>query len=238
MKANQLSFFSQELIDLVNKTNSKLLYAELLTKASESVQRKKRLQTSTTSIQDQTPNDELLSEKSKDFSGEFDDEDESDDYSLLNAFEVLWAPGSKEIQQAQSDKHDQLANKIIESESQIKDEIELVANCSIDQMDLVDIRSHTVHENSANFAVDAPNDSKSQQLALPQQKEESKRTSAREEAKKCFALTVKDSYINNILTICQKIRPQTFLQSSQTTIKSDEERPIVCPGNYKELIVV
>jgi len=37
MKANQLSFFSQELIDLVNKTNSKLLYAELLTKASESV---------------------------------------------------------------------------------------------------------------------------------------------------------------------------------------------------------
>ncbi len=37
MKANQLSFFSQELIELVNKTNSKLLYAELLTKASESV---------------------------------------------------------------------------------------------------------------------------------------------------------------------------------------------------------
>lgn len=164
MKANQLSFFSQELIDLVNKTNSKLLYAELLTKASESVQRKKRLQTSTTAIQDHAPNDEQLSEKSKDFSGEFEDEDESDDYSLLNAFEVLWAPGSKEIQQAQSDKHDQLSRKpIVESESPIKDEIELVANCSIDQMDLVDIRSHTAHANSATFAADAPNDTKPQQ---------------------------------------------------------------------------
>lgn len=43
-KVNSLSFFSPELIDLVNKTNSKLLYAELLAKASEQVQRKKRLQ--------------------------------------------------------------------------------------------------------------------------------------------------------------------------------------------------
>ena len=34
-KVNSLSFFSPELIDLVNKTNSKLLYAELLAKASE-----------------------------------------------------------------------------------------------------------------------------------------------------------------------------------------------------------
>ena len=36
---------------------------------------------------------------------------------------------------------------------------------------------------------------------------------SKEEVKKCFALTVKDSYINNILTICEKVRPQTFLQS-------------------------
>ena len=35
-KLSSLCFFSQELIDLVNKTNNKLLYAEILTKASES----------------------------------------------------------------------------------------------------------------------------------------------------------------------------------------------------------
>ena len=34
-KLSSLCFFSQELIDLVNKTNSKLLYAQLLAKASE-----------------------------------------------------------------------------------------------------------------------------------------------------------------------------------------------------------
>ena len=39
---NSLSFFSQELIDLVNKTNAKLLCVDLLAKASEQVQRKKR----------------------------------------------------------------------------------------------------------------------------------------------------------------------------------------------------
>ena len=35
-KLSSLCFFSQELIDLVNKTNNKLLYAEILAKASES----------------------------------------------------------------------------------------------------------------------------------------------------------------------------------------------------------
>jgi len=39
-KLSQMYFFSQELIDLVNKTNNKLLYAEILTKASESAQKK------------------------------------------------------------------------------------------------------------------------------------------------------------------------------------------------------
>ena len=39
-KLSSLCFFSQELIDLVNKTNNKLLYAEILAKASESAQKK------------------------------------------------------------------------------------------------------------------------------------------------------------------------------------------------------
>ena len=43
-KLSSLCFFSQELIDLVNKTNQKLLYAELLTKASESALKKKHQQ--------------------------------------------------------------------------------------------------------------------------------------------------------------------------------------------------
>ena len=105
-KVNSLSFFSPELIDLVNKTNSKLLYAELLAKASEQVQRKKRLQaigaakTETKSI----------------------DGDDDEDYSLLNAFEMLWAPGCKEAA-------DQ--NGAICADSDITnkaDEIDLVAN--------------------------------------------------------------------------------------------------------------
>ena len=37
-KLTSMCFFSKELIDIVNKTNSKLLYAELLSKASEQAQ--------------------------------------------------------------------------------------------------------------------------------------------------------------------------------------------------------
>jgi len=40
-KFNSLCFCSQELIDLVNKTNSKLLYAELLMKAADSAHKKR-----------------------------------------------------------------------------------------------------------------------------------------------------------------------------------------------------
>ena len=40
-KLNSLCFLQPELTELVNKTNSRLLYADLLTKASESAQKKR-----------------------------------------------------------------------------------------------------------------------------------------------------------------------------------------------------
>ena len=40
-KQSSLCFFSEELIELVDKTNNKLLCAELLAKASESAQKKR-----------------------------------------------------------------------------------------------------------------------------------------------------------------------------------------------------
>ena len=43
-KLSSLCFFSPDLIDLVNKTNSKLLYAELLAKATQSAQKKRQHQ--------------------------------------------------------------------------------------------------------------------------------------------------------------------------------------------------
>ena len=61
LKHTSLCFFSKELIDLVNKTNSKLLYADLLRTAQ---------------------NDKPSSSSTEDT--------EQDDYSLLNTFEMLW----------------------------------------------------------------------------------------------------------------------------------------------------
>ncbi len=77
-------------------------------------------------------------------------------------------------------------------------------------MDLVEIRSHTEHSISSQLIKDTP---KEQKLENAEQEEMKSSSPSKEEVKKCFALTVKDSYINNILTICEKVRPQTFLQS-------------------------
>ena len=56
----------------------------------------------------------------------------------------------------------------------------------------------------------------------------------REEVKG-FALTVKENYIDGILDICEKVRPSTFLQAGASFA---EERPLICPGNIDELVIV
>ena len=185
-KVNSLSFFSPELIDLVNKTNSKLLYAELLAKASEQVQRKKRLQaigaakTETKSI----------------------DGDDDEDYSLLNAFEMLWAPGCKESV-------DQNGAICADSDTTNKaDEIDLVANQPINEMDLVEIRSHGGDSGTDTL--------KTHVVAEETKKSHNSVPSVIREEVKGFALTVKESYTDNILKICHNVRPQTFLSATPT----------------------
>ena len=62
LKITSLCFFSKELIDLVNKTNSKLLCAEFISKNTSTEQ-----QTASTDVNTGT-----------------------DEWSLLNTFEMLW----------------------------------------------------------------------------------------------------------------------------------------------------
>ena len=70
-RLTSMCFFSRELIELVNKTNSKLLYAELLTKATE--QQAQQIQSKKVK---EDANNKLA--------------ETEEDYSLLNAFEMLW----------------------------------------------------------------------------------------------------------------------------------------------------
>lgn len=80
-KLSSLCFFSQDLIDLVNKTNSKLLYAQLLAKASESAKKQRSTSHQGQSSQSSTPDQSARCEQ---------DQDDEGDFSLLNAFEMLW----------------------------------------------------------------------------------------------------------------------------------------------------
>ena len=85
----------------MNKTNSKLLYAELLTKASESAQKKrtKELQARLAPCKE-LPQANVSAEAST--AGQ-----EEEDYSLLNAFEMLWnvdsAQALRQMQEKQLD---------------------------------------------------------------------------------------------------------------------------------------
>ena len=63
LKHTSLCFFSKELIDLVNKTNSKLLYADFLLKNTSTESKNKSAIVAST---------------------------DQDDYTLLNTFEMLW----------------------------------------------------------------------------------------------------------------------------------------------------
>jgi hypothetical protein len=82
LKQTSLCFFSKELIELVNNTNTKLLYADFLIKTNT------RVKSETT----------------------------SDEYHLLNAFELLWNVDN--------------------------DECEKIAMQSVDELNLVEIMSH------------------------------------------------------------------------------------------------
>lgn len=94
-------------------------------------------------------------------------------------------------------------------------------------MDLVEIRSH--HATAVNTPKTSVVDEKKER-ASP-----SVVPSVIREEVKGFALTVKESYTDNILKICHNVRPTTFLTSSAT---GDEERPIVCAGTTDQLVIV
>ena len=75
-----------------------------------------------------------------------------DAYSLLNAFEMLWAPGSKPLHLApfmeipqQSDEPASAATTVIEDKDLDPDQ-------PINEMDLVEIRSHPVEDCSVKSA--------------------------------------------------------------------------------------
>ena len=89
--------------------------------------------------------------------------------------------------------------------------IENVANQSIEEMDLVEIRSH-----------DAPND-KSQRKGVLSQEEESKKAVISSEEVKGFALTVKESFVDSVLHICERIRPASFLRATSAAVMAGAE---------------
>ena len=94
-------------------------------------------------------------------------------------------------------------------------------------MDLVEIRSHGANDRGVG-AANTP------KAAQEESKERAPPAVIREEVKG-FALTVKESYSDNIIKICHHVRPATFLSSTAT---ADEERPIVCAGMADQLVIV
>mmetsp|Transcript_32651 Transcript_32651/g.43085 ORF Transcript_32651/g.43085 Transcript_32651/m.43085 type:complete len:123 (-) Transcript_32651:96-464(-) len=100
------------------------------------------------------------------------------------------------------------------------------------EMDLVEIRSHTGDDTAITDAT--------KQLVVAQNggscSEESKKM-MREEVKG-FALTVKESYAEEIMRICSSVRPLTFLKSGAAAACSDEHRPLMCSGGADQLVIV
>ena len=123
---------------------------------------------------------------------------------MLNAFEMLWAPGRKEAVHS---------NERV-SGAELKDDLEIVANQPIEEMNLVEIRSHS-------------------DVDTPKPLEERKQTVPGREEVKGFALTVKDSYIDSILEICERVRPETFL-----SLGCSEEKPFAFAGGQTQHLVV
>ena len=131
---------------------------------------------------------------------------------------MLWAPGSKDLVQLQ-----------LESANAKDYELDLEADQSVNEMDLVEIRSHTSGErhryrDSAKSSVNKTD-------------EETKEPVVREDVKG-FALIVKETYSENILDICQKVRPLTFLSGLKLSDDSQEERPLFCAGSESELVII
>ena len=110
----------------------------------------------------------------------------------------------------------------------------------INEMDLVEIRSHPVEDCSGKSA---SLDTTKQTVTL-QPKEQAEHESHEESKKavreevKGFALTVKESYAEEILRICSTVRPNTFLQSGVRGEGMDEERPIMCTGGSQDQLVI
>ena len=75
-------------------------------------------------------------------------------------------------------------------------------------MNLVEIRSHVDTPKAGD--VDATKASMSSQSAKNEESKERKTPTLSEEVKG-FALTVKESFIENLLSICEDVRPMTFL---------------------------
>ena len=53
---------------------------------------------------------------------------------------------------------------------------------------------------------------------------------------KGFALTIKESFVDSILEICEHIRPNSFLQA--TNAVSADDRPFVCQGDPDQLLLI
>lgn len=110
------------------------------------------------------------------------------------------------------------------------DSIENVANQSIEEMNLVEIRSHDAPKTTddlANATLMSAEESKKQQSGA-----------ATSEEVKGFALTVKETFIDNILAICENIRPLSFLNGGSCDQSSKEERPFSIASSLDQLLII
>lgn len=110
------------------------------------------------------------------------------------------------------------------------------ADQSINEMDLVEIRSHTTTERH-RYSTSANSSVKSLNKTDEETKEHGNSSIIREDVKG-FALIVKERYTENILNICQKVRPFTFLSGLKPSDDSQEERPLFCAGSESELVII
>ena len=163
LKHTSLCFFSKDLIDLVNKTNSKLLYADFLSKTT-SVEQSSKAQVS----------------------AQTDESTEKDDYTLLNTFEMLWnIDGTAQHKKPESlqPSNDQQNTE----EGKEGNEIENVAEQSIEEMNLVEILSHRPDEaNQPTHSADEVTVTKDKATDMSGQVQG-------------YALTVKEEYIDKII---------------------------------------
>ena len=90
-------------------------------------------------------------------------------------------------------------------------------------MNLVEIRSHDAPKPmETNLKV--PPESGEATVCLAEESKAVNHHNLAEEAKG-FALTIKESFVESILEICEQVRPKSFLQAPA------DERPFVCQGD-------